>query len=79
MNQAKEVLKIEATTILSQIDALAVTLLSARNFTSENYALFHPGGALGRKLLLTGERLMYTGEKNPLVHQDRRFVMRFLP
>ncbi|MGE5583762.1 MAG: KpsF/GutQ family sugar-phosphate isomerase [Bacillota bacterium] len=52
-------------------DALAVTLLKARNFTAENYALFHPGGALGRKLLLTVERLMYTGDKNPLIHQDR--------
>lgn len=52
-------------------DALAVTLLTARNFTSDNYALFHPGGALGRKLLLTVERLMHTGENNPLVHHDR--------
>ncbi|MGE5581835.1 MAG: KpsF/GutQ family sugar-phosphate isomerase [Bacillota bacterium] len=52
-------------------DALAVALLKARNFTAENFALFHPGGALGRKLLLTVERLMYTGEKNPLIHQDR--------
>jgi arabinose-5-phosphate isomerase len=52
-------------------DALAVTLLGARNFTAENFALFHPGGALGRKLLLTVERLMYTGDKNPLIHQDK--------
>jgi arabinose-5-phosphate isomerase len=52
-------------------DALAVTLLEARNFTPEDFALFHPGGALGRKLLLTVERLMYTGDKNPLIHQDK--------
>jgi arabinose-5-phosphate isomerase len=52
-------------------DALAVVLMQARNFTSADYALFHPGGALGRKLLLTVERLMYTGDKNPLIHQDK--------
>jgi arabinose-5-phosphate isomerase len=52
-------------------DALAVTLLEARHFTAENFALFHPGGALGRKLLLTVEKLMYTGDKNPLIHQDK--------
>ncbi|HBE79721.1 MAG TPA: KpsF/GutQ family sugar-phosphate isomerase [Firmicutes bacterium] len=52
-------------------DALAITLLKAKNFTSEDYALFHPGGALGRKLLLTVERLMYTGDKNPLIHQSK--------
>ncbi len=59
------------TTHLAIGDALAVVLLKARNFTPENFALFHPGGALGRKLLLTVERLMYTGEKNPLIHQDK--------
>ena len=52
-------------------DALAVTLLGARHFTAENFALYHPGGALGRKLLLTVEKLMYTGDKNPLIHQDK--------
>jgi arabinose-5-phosphate isomerase len=52
-------------------DALAVTLLGAKNFTPENFALFHPGGALGRRLLLTVERLMYTGDMNPLIHQDK--------
>jgi KpsF/GutQ family protein len=52
-------------------DALAITLLQANNFTPENFALFHPGGALGRKLLLTVEKLMHTGDKNPLIHQDK--------
>ncbi|HBF38787.1 MAG TPA: KpsF/GutQ family sugar-phosphate isomerase [Firmicutes bacterium] len=59
------------TTHLAMGDALAVTLLEARHFTAEDFALFHPGGALGRKLLLTVERLMYTGDKNPLIYQDK--------
>ncbi|MCF2649123.1 KpsF/GutQ family sugar-phosphate isomerase [Niallia circulans] len=39
-------------------DAIAVTLLKARKFTPENFALFHPGGSLGRQLLLTVEEII---------------------
>ncbi|MDR0966257.1 MAG: KpsF/GutQ family sugar-phosphate isomerase [Myxococcales bacterium] len=45
-------------------DALAITALKHRAFGTEEYALLHPGGALGRSLMLVGE-LMRTGEANP--------------
>jgi len=48
-------------------DALAVALLDARGFTPDDFALSHPGGALGRKLLLKLEDIMCKGELLPLV------------
>ncbi|MBA5762063.1 KpsF/GutQ family sugar-phosphate isomerase [Vibrio sp. 404] len=48
-------------------DALAVSLLQARGFTAEDFALSHPGGALGRKLLLKLSDIMHTGNALPLV------------
>jgi arabinose-5-phosphate isomerase len=60
------------TSVLAVGDALAVVLLNARNFKADDYALYHPGGALGRKLLLTVEKLMHTGDKNPTITQDRK-------
>ncbi|MDP3859329.1 MAG: KpsF/GutQ family sugar-phosphate isomerase [Stagnimonas sp.] len=55
------------TATLAMGDALAVALLEARGFTSEDFALSHPGGALGRRLLLTVENLMQKGERLPTV------------
>ncbi len=51
-------------------DALAVTLLEARGFTAEDFALSHPGGSLGRKLLLTTKDIMHTGTRIPLVNEQ---------
>ena len=51
-------------------DALAIALLEARHFTAEDFARSHPGGALGRRLLLTVGDLMHTGEQLPLVAED---------
>jgi len=48
-------------------DALAVALLDARGFTSEDFALSHPGGSLGRKLLLKLDDVMVKGQSLPLV------------
>lgn len=48
-------------------DALAVALLQARGFTAEDFALSHPGGALGRKLLLKLSDIMHTGTALPIV------------
>ncbi len=48
-------------------DALAVSLLQARGFTAEDFALSHPGGALGRKLLLKLSDIMHTGDDLPMV------------
>lgn len=51
-------------------DALAVALLQARGFTAEDFALSHPGGVLGRRLLLRIEDIMHSGNKIPLVRPD---------
>ncbi|MEG2829458.1 MAG: arabinose-5-phosphate isomerase KdsD [Edwardsiella sp. (in: enterobacteria)] len=48
-------------------DALAVALLQARGFTAEDFALSHPGGALGRKLLLRVSDIMHSGDEVPTV------------
>jgi len=55
------------TATLAMGDALAVALLLERGFREEDFALFHPGGALGRRLLLRVEDLMHRGEQIPLV------------
>lgn len=51
-------------------DALAVSLLEARGFTAEDFALSHPGGALGRKLLLHVADIMHSGDELPYVTRD---------
>lgn len=51
-------------------DALAIALLRARGFTAEDFALYHPGGSLGRKLLLRLEDLMHSGNAVPKIHQE---------
>ncbi|WP_308366529.1 MULTISPECIES: KpsF/GutQ family sugar-phosphate isomerase [unclassified Microbulbifer] len=48
-------------------DALAVALLEARGFTAEDFAFSHPGGALGRRLLLKVEDVMHAGDELPRV------------
>ncbi|KQQ57494.1 D-arabinose 5-phosphate isomerase [Pseudomonas sp. Leaf129] len=48
-------------------DALAIALLEARGFTAEDFAFSHPGGALGRRLLLKVEHVMHTGTALPQV------------
>ena len=48
-------------------DALAVALLDARGFTAEDFAFSHPGGALGRRLLLKVEHVMHTAAELPQV------------
>ncbi|HEE9552281.1 TPA: KpsF/GutQ family sugar-phosphate isomerase, partial [Campylobacter coli] len=53
-------------------DALAAALMKARNFRPDDFALFHPGGSLGRKLLTRVSDLMVS--KNlPIVHPDTEF------
>ncbi len=49
-------------------DALAMALMGQHHFTSKQFAVFHPGGSLGRKLLLTVGNIMHTGSENPIVH-----------
>lgn len=55
------------TVTLALGDALAIALLEARRFQPEDFALFHPAGSLGRKLLLTVDNVVVQTRKNPLV------------
>lgn len=50
-------------------DALAVALLQARGFSAEDFALSHPGGSLGKKLLLKVDDLCHQGDQLPLVYE----------
>ncbi len=50
-------------------DALAVAASRARNFTAENFGLFHPAGALGKKLLVKVSHLMHAGVQNAIVYE----------
>lgn len=58
------------TAALAMGDALAVTLLDARGFTPEDFARTHPGGSLGRKLLVHVRDVMHTGEALPVVNKS---------
>ncbi|MFC1501498.1 SIS domain-containing protein [Elusimicrobiota bacterium] len=51
-------------------DALAVALMKMRKFKKKDFALFHPGGKLGKRLILTVENLMRCGDKNPIIRID---------
>ena len=55
------------TASLAMGDALAIAVLEARGFTEEDFALSHPGGNLGRRLLLRVGDIMHTGDAIPLV------------
>ncbi|WP_371363091.1 Arabinose 5-phosphate isomerase KdsD [Sporomusa rhizae] len=59
------------TATLAMGDALAIALLSARHFTPEEFALYHPGGSLGRKLLLTVANVMHSDEDLPVVTPNK--------
>lgn len=58
------------TATLAMGDALAVALLLERGFCEEDFALYHPGGALGKRLLLRVEDLMHGEEAVPVVALD---------
>jgi len=58
------------TATLAMGDALAVALLVRRGFRAEDFAVFHPGGSLGKKLFLRVEDLMHSGDEIPLVTEQ---------
>jgi len=58
------------TATLAMGDALAVALLETRGFTAEDFARSHPGGTLGKRLLLRVDNLMRTGDAIPKVKKD---------
>ncbi len=51
-------------------DALAIALLEERHFSTEDFALLHPGGYLGKRLLLKVKDVMHTGASIPMVSED---------
>jgi len=58
------------TAALAMGDALAVALLDKRGFRPEDFACFHPGGALGKRLLLRVRDLMHSGNDIPTVREE---------
>ena len=60
------------TAMLVMGDALAVALLKKKKFTRKDFAFFHPGGSLGRKLLLVVEDLMHKGDELPRITPESK-------
>ena len=50
-------------------DAIAISLMTSKKFTKKNFYSYHPGGQLGKKLLLV-KNVMHTGEKLPLINEN---------
>ncbi len=59
-----------ATAALVMGDALAIVLLKERNFSAEDFAYLHPGGSLGRRLLMKVEELMHVNSEIPIVRPE---------
>ncbi|MBI5203407.1 MAG: KpsF/GutQ family sugar-phosphate isomerase [Nitrospirae bacterium] len=59
------------TATLAMGDAIAVALLMKRGYKEEDFAFFHPGGSLGKKLFIKVKDLMHTGDALPLVSPDK--------
>jgi arabinose-5-phosphate isomerase len=57
------------TATLAMGDALAVALFESRGFNAQDFAELHPGGSLGKKLLLTLDQLVHTGDNIPFVNK----------
>ncbi|MBU4310682.1 KpsF/GutQ family sugar-phosphate isomerase, partial [bacterium] len=60
------------TAMLALGDALAIALLNKKGFKESDFALIHPAGVIGKKLLLRVENVMKKGEENPLIDEDKR-------
>lgn len=58
------------TAMIAMGDAIAVALLEKKGFRAEDFALYHPGGNLGKKLLLKVSDIMRTGKNNPIVRES---------
>jgi len=58
------------TAMLAMGDALAIALLDKKGFKAKDFALFHPGGILGKRLILTVEDIMRKGRENPIVNEE---------
>lgn len=62
------------TTTLVMGDALAVSMLEARGFTCDDFALSHPGGRLGKRLLLRVSDIMHSGQEAPTIDETAKVV-----
>ncbi len=60
------------TAALAMADALAVCLLECKGFKEKDFAFYHPGGALGKKLLLKVQDIMRQGERHPVISEHKR-------
>ncbi|MBN2018532.1 MAG: KpsF/GutQ family sugar-phosphate isomerase [Candidatus Cloacimonetes bacterium] len=58
------------TTALAMGNALATIILQEKKFCQEDYALLHPGGSIGKRLLLAVNDLMHTGGENPVIQES---------
>jgi arabinose-5-phosphate isomerase len=59
------------TATLAMADALAVCLLERKGFKEKDFAFFHPGGALGKRLLLSVQDIMRQGQSSAVVREDK--------
>lgn len=62
------------TVMLAVSDALAVAVMEMRGFQREDFARFHPAGALGKRLLLTVADVMRSGEDNAIIGQEESII-----
>jgi len=60
------------TATLAITDAISICLLELKGFKEKDFAFFHPGGALGRRLFLKVEDIMRKGPDNPIVNEDKK-------
>ena len=58
------------TAMLAMGDAIAIALLDKKGFKEKDFAFFHPGGILGKRLILVVEDIMRKGKNNPIVRSD---------
>lgn len=68
------------TAALALGDALAISIMEKHHFTADQFAVFHPGGSLGKRLLMTVDMAMHKGADNPVIAEtapvkDALFVM----
>ena len=62
------------TAALTMADSLAACLLELKDFKERDFAFFHPGGVLGRRLLLKVEDIMRRGANNPIVDEEKKVL-----
>lgn len=60
------------TATLAMADAISVCLLELKGFKEKDFAFFHPGGTLGRRLILKVEDIMRRGQSNPVVSEEKK-------